>query len=209
MRKLLIGTAFALISFTGLAQANVAIGSIWENQAAAGANATIANIPVTAPNVTFSVNTPINFSSIVGGYTIGGFLASGGATILTGLGEAGNTLNNTFFEFTGVVSVTNGQTFTVTHDDGLTLVIGANTVVNSPLPTSPVTTTVTYTGPTGTLPFTLVYGEVFGPPAVLNISLPLTAVPEPSTWAMIILGFAGIGFMAYRRKDKQAGFRFA
>ncbi|MBN8992916.1 MAG: PEP-CTERM sorting domain-containing protein [Rhizobiales bacterium] len=30
------------------------------------------------------------------------------------------------------------------------------------------------------------------------------AVPEPSTWAMMILGFAGIGFMAYRRKSKQA-----
>jgi hypothetical protein len=27
-------------------------------------------------------------------------------------------------------------------------------------------------------------------------------VPEPSTWAMMILGFAGIGFMAYRRKAK-------
>jgi hypothetical protein len=24
-----------------------------------------------------------------------------------------------------------------------------------------------------------------------------TAVPEPSTWAMMILGFAGVGFMAY------------
>jgi hypothetical protein len=29
-------------------------------------------------------------------------------------------------------------------------------------------------------------------------------VPEPSTWAMMILGFAGIGFMAYRRKSKMA-----
>jgi hypothetical protein len=29
-------------------------------------------------------------------------------------------------------------------------------------------------------------------------------VPEPSTWAMIILGFAGVGFMAYRRKSKPA-----
>ena len=27
-----------------------------------------------------------------------------------------------------------------------------------------------------------------------------SAVPEPSTWAMMILGFAGIGFMAYRRR---------
>ena len=30
------------------------------------------------------------------------------------------------------------------------------------------------------------------------------AVPEPSTWAMMILGFAGISFMAYRRKSKPA-----
>jgi outer membrane lipase/esterase len=30
------------------------------------------------------------------------------------------------------------------------------------------------------------------------------AVPEPSTWAMLLLGFAGIGFMAYRRKSKPA-----
>jgi PEP-CTERM motif len=32
----------------------------------------------------------------------------------------------------------------------------------------------------------------------------LTAVPEPSTWAMMILGFAGVSFMAYRRKAKPA-----
>lgn len=30
------------------------------------------------------------------------------------------------------------------------------------------------------------------------------AVPEPSTWAMMLLGFIGLGFMAYRRKDKLA-----
>jgi hypothetical protein len=30
------------------------------------------------------------------------------------------------------------------------------------------------------------------------------AVPEPSTWAMMLLGFAGIGFVAYRRKSKPA-----
>jgi len=32
------------------------------------------------------------------------------------------------------------------------------------------------------------------------------AVPEASTWAMMILGFFGIGFMAYRRKSKPAMF---
>jgi PEP-CTERM motif len=27
-----------------------------------------------------------------------------------------------------------------------------------------------------------------------------TAVPEPSTWAMMVLGFAGVGFVTYRRR---------
>jgi hypothetical protein len=33
-------------------------------------------------------------------------------------------------------------------------------------------------------------------------------VPETSTWAMMILGFFGVGFMAYRRNNKRV-FRFA
>jgi hypothetical protein len=36
---------------------------------------------------------------------------------------------------------------------------------------------------------------IYTPPAIAE------AVPEPSTWAMMILGFAGIGSMAYRRKN--------
>jgi PEP-CTERM motif-containing protein len=31
-----------------------------------------------------------------------------------------------------------------------------------------------------------------------------TSVPEPSTWAMMLLGFASLGFMAYRRKSNPA-----
>jgi hypothetical protein len=37
----------------------------------------------------------------------------------------------------------------------------------------------------------------------------ITAVPEPSTWAMMILGFAGVGFMAYRRSRKDQGLALA
>jgi hypothetical protein len=32
-------------------------------------------------------------------------------------------------------------------------------------------------------------------------SVAVGAVPEPSSWAMMILGFCGLGFMAYRRKQ--------
>jgi PEP-CTERM motif len=47
-----------------------------------------------------------------------------------------------------------------------------------------------------------------------HINLPLTnvaafdpnavtpGVPEPSTWAMMVLGFTGVGFMAYRRRNR-------
>jgi hypothetical protein len=35
----------------------------------------------------------------------------------------------------------------------------------------------------------------------------VAAVPEPATWAMMLLGFIGVGFMAYRGKSKPA-FRF-
>jgi len=33
----------------------------------------------------------------------------------------------------------------------------------------------------------------------------IAAVPEPATWAMMFLGFAGVGFMAYRRSRKDGG----
>jgi hypothetical protein len=29
-----------------------------------------------------------------------------------------------------------------------------------------------------------------------------SAVPEPATWAMMLLGFFGVGFLAYRRKSQ-------
>jgi len=37
----------------------------------------------------------------------------------------------------------------------------------------------------------------------------VSAVPEASTWAMLVLGFAGIGFMAYRRKQIGPQLRFS
>jgi hypothetical protein len=41
-----------------------------------------------------------------------------------------------------------------------------------------------------------------------SFEVTVTAVPEASSWAMIILGFFGVGLLAYRRKVKPT-FRFA
>jgi hypothetical protein len=188
--------------------ANTVVGSIWENQATAAGNATIANVPVTAPDVTFSApSTPLSFTSSGVPYTIAGFLSTGGATILTGAAHGGDSLQNTLFDFKGTVSVTNGQTFTAGHDDGMTLVIGGVTVINVPQPTAFVNTTVTYTGPTGNFPFELVYGECCGAPAALAISLPLIStppVPEPQAYALMLAGLGLVGWVT-RRRRQQAG----
>lgn len=49
----------------------------------------------------------------------------------------------------------------------------------------------------------LTQGAILNSP--VTISVDFTApVPEPSTWAMLLLGFAGLGFMTYRRKNKLA-----
>jgi hypothetical protein len=64
--------------------------------------------------------------------------------------------------------------------------------------------------------FTLTVLDLNVPAGQQNTSVALTgtiqsvaAVPEPSTWAMMILGFAGVGFMAYRRRNQSASLRAA
>jgi hypothetical protein len=50
------------------------------------------------------------------------------------------------------------------------------------------------------------HGNVYDITGLITVT---AAVPEPSTWAMMLLGFMGIGFMAYRRKSVVPAFRVA
>ena len=70
----------------------------------------------------------------------------------------------------------------------------------NPGPTAPITSPATYTGPSGNFPFQLVYGEVKGGPAVLQVDLPFTAVPVPGAF---LLGSMGLGFAAWRLKRRR------
>ena len=51
-----------------------------------------------------------------------------------------------------------------------------------------------------------VFGTSPGPAFLDDLSITTTtaAVPEPSTWAMMLIGFVGLGFMVYRRKNQTA-----
>jgi choice-of-anchor C domain-containing protein len=60
----------------------------------------------------------------------------------------------------------------------------------------PETLDFTATGTTTLLQFVSTTNSPFGP-AIDNVGI--TSIPEASTWAMMMLGFAGLGFAGYRR----------
>ena len=150
MKKLVSGAALAATLFLSTSAAVAAPtvhGSIWFVDAASAENAVPANIPARAPDVTFDApSSPIDFSlGDSGSETLGTFLASGGAfnLIENTIGALTTVTNNTLWLFEGTVSVTNGQVFSVGHDDGLTLIIGGLDLGFDPGPTSPVVTDTT------------------------------------------------------------------
>jgi len=62
-------------------------------------------------------------------------------------------------------------------------------------------------GVTDSTPFTSILLTSSDPVLNLNnidFGSAVSAIPEPATWAMMVLGFAGVGFMACRRKSKPA-----
>lgn len=196
-------TALLVLCGLGTAQATVITGSLWAVPEAISRNAIPANVPETLADVTFEVDAPLNFNATSA--TVAAWLASGG--VLPGditentPGALASLMDNgqhgTLVEFLGLVTVNNGDTFTVTHDDGLTLIIGGIDLGFNPGPTAPVTSIVTYTGPSGTFPFQLVYGECCGGPAVLQIDLPFRPAPEPGTLVLIA---GGLLFAEIRRR---------
>jgi len=207
-RKIGWGAVFVAVTFVSsvaTAYANVISGKLWHIPEADSLSAVPANVPGTTPDVVFDVNSPMNFFGT--SVTVGTWLGNGLAfnIVENTAGTLASLMDNgtvgTLVEFTGFVTVANGDTFTVTHDDGLTLIIGGLDLGFNPGPTAPVTSTETYTGPTGNFPFQLVYTECCGGPAVLQIDLPFSNVaeaPEPGSLALIAVALLGVG-VARRR----------
>ncbi len=58
--------------------------------------------------------------------------------------------------------------------------------------------------PAGTVDLSLGLNDTEYSDNLGSLKVSVSAVPEPSTWAMMILGFAGLGFLAYRRNNQAA-----
>jgi hypothetical protein len=163
-------------------------------------------------------------------YTFGSWLGSLGyasseiysSSLLSTTSLAGSSgTGGAMFDFTGSALFTNGQTFTVTHDDGVTFEINNIVVLGGAAnvggtsencsvgtnfsdcidgPTSPTSHSYTFTGTTGTYGFNFAYAECCGAPAVFETNL--APVPEPASIMFLGTIVLGIG-TALRRKVAQ------
>ena len=76
--KFILSTVFAIAASAGgsIAHGNLITGDLWHVPDAVARNAIPANVPGTTPDVTFDVNSPLNFTTPG---TVQTFLNSGGA----------------------------------------------------------------------------------------------------------------------------------
>jgi hypothetical protein len=179
--------------------------------------------PSGSPVATFTYNGPINwqdnsgnngddhdlnlFGSFFTAADITGFSSPGGQ--YTGASGLTNFLNSsmsveesfqdTFYSYIQVSGTTSGGTATISHDDGASVYTGTpgsgTAVFLEPLQTSD--ESASFKMPGGS--FYIDYIEANGAPSDLTFSV---AVPEPSTWAMMFIGFAGLGYAAFRRSSR-------
>jgi hypothetical protein len=151
------------------------------------------NAPNGDPNLVSSFLNLSDVSNLTGYASVAAF----GAVSLSTLGDDCATCTS-FFQITGTGNFSGG---TAEHDDGASLYLGTlpgplTTVFNSGAETSEIPTM--FAVAPGTHQYVLDYVEGNGSPSDL-IFTTTGGVPEPATWAMMLLGFAGLGFAGFRK----------
>jgi hypothetical protein len=196
--------SLVLVSALGIAataQAGTVTGNLWHlSPDSATYVASPSLVPGTAPDVTFNSSSVLSFDAGFGP-TVGAWLSSGGAfnvtentagTLASLISDGSNV--GTVIDFKGTMRVTSGQTFTITHDDGIYLSINGIDMGFNPNPTPPETETETWGGASGCYPYELVYTENHGGYATLVGDL--GSVPDGGTTvALLGMGFAGLAVL--------------
>ena len=220
MFRLALGatTFLSLALFAATPSQAQVTGTIWLNDTSNNA-AACNNCGNTASNPlqsNFTVGAGgINFQTTVNNSdntTVSQFL-NGAA--LSNPAIANLVIDNSHITLHGTIGLLSGiNTFQIGHDDGVVLSVtginGGAPVLSAPGPTGFVLTpfTINNPGAAGNFAFTLDYNECCSGPADLEFAfnnVPIGGVPEPSTWAMMLLGFAGLGF-AFRQSRRKVSF---
>ena len=125
---------------------------------------------------------------------ITGYTSGLGLSEASFLGLSMSDLNSTYYSYLWVTG-TSGKagTATISHDDGASVYQGGSGIYLSPAETSDITQSFGI----GAGAYQVAYIEANGSPSDLHLTVP--GVPEPSTWAMMLAGFGGLGFVAFVR----------
>jgi hypothetical protein len=197
--------------------AGVAVGDADLNYSVLGYvmnNGTNSNTPIspTAPGLTTSapgsafVVTNGAYATPVGPSTVQYIsdTTNGSTGFVTTVYQATFTLDQAS-TISGFWSADNGG---LVYDNGLFTGVHLDTSENGPSSNYQTFTDYSFNGTAGTNTLTF-YITDGGPPSAFAFEVSNVApVPEVSTWGMMILGFAGLGFWGYRRKNNVA-FRIA
>jgi hypothetical protein len=194
MKKIVFASLFAILSSVGAANAVTMTTSGAPTQSSLGLDPNFPNSTydqlVIGSNGGVTLGLPgtytFNEMDFIVGYNAyvpqAGYSYSFSETVNFGGGPQGVTVPFTVdISSSDTITITGGQSFSYG---------GYNVVVN---------------------PFSQTYpngDNYFNLTAQVTQPFGTSAVPESSTWAMMILGFLGVGFMAYRRKGNRS-FRLA
>jgi hypothetical protein len=220
---LLLGAAGAALAVPVASAATVYTVDVWTgapNGVISSTTADAAGKPTGPAAAQFTFTGPINwyvggpqntgpsgnlFGTFIPSADISSFSSPSGAfgTEAAFLAASMSNAGDSYASYFQIVGSYSGSTVTgtISHDDGASVYdyLG-NAVYFSPAETSDIVGAFTLPG--GAHSFTVDYVEGNGSPSVLDLSV--SSVPEPATWAVMLVGFFGMGTMMRRSRAKRS-----
>jgi hypothetical protein len=171
IKSICLRNIVGLVVFIGLANLSTADASVLFNFTEAGSGISASGVLVTTSDGGGIYTITGITGGILNGHAITSLVAPNGAQ--GNDNELFFPASPTFIDFAGFSYISNGLAYNI-YFNGSGGVCTSNSYCSSTV--------------------------AAGPDTPISFSV-TAAVPEPSTWAMMLLGFAGIGFMAYRRRN--------